>query len=64
MAKLTRAMVVGPIAWLELTPLDATAAGSGDIIETQISAQLYRDQGFLEGDTLVLTPKKARVFVT
>ena len=63
-AKLTRAMVVGPIARLELTPLDATAAGSGDIIEAQIGAQLFRDQGFQEGDTLVLTPKRARVFVT
>ena len=62
-AKLTRAMVVGPIARLELEPLDASAAGSGNIIEAQIAAQLFRDQGFREGETLVLTPKRARVFV-
>ena len=62
-AKLTRAMVVGPIARLELEPLDASAAGSGDIIEAQIAAQLFRDKDFKEGETLVLTPKRARVFV-
>ncbi len=62
-AKLTRAMVIGPIARLELLPLDASAAGSGDIIEAQIPAQHYRELGFKEGDTLVLTPRRARVFV-
>jgi sulfate transport system ATP-binding protein len=62
-AKLTRAMVVGPIARLELLPLDATAAGSGDIIEAQIPAQHFRDEAFKEGETLVLTPRRARVFV-
>ncbi|WPC68613.1 sulfate ABC transporter ATP-binding protein [Rhodoferax ferrireducens] len=62
-AKLTRAMVIGPIARLELLPLDASAAGSGDIIEAQIPAQHYRELDFKEGDTLVLTPRKARVFV-
>ena len=62
-AKLTRAMVVGPIARLELEPLDASAAGSGDIIEAQIAAKLFQDKRFLEGEMLVLTPKRARVFV-
>jgi sulfate transport system ATP-binding protein len=62
-AKLTRAMVIGPIARLELLPLDASAAGSGEIIEAQIPAQHYRELDFKEGDTLVLTPRKARVFV-
>jgi sulfate transport system ATP-binding protein len=62
-AKLTRAMVVGPVARLELQPLDASAAGSGDIIEAQITAQQFRDQDFKDGETLVLTPQRARVFV-
>jgi sulfate transport system ATP-binding protein len=62
-AKLVRAIVVGPIARLELLPLDASAAGSGDIIEAQIGAQQYAQEDFKEGETLVLTPRKARVFV-
>lgn len=62
-ARLDRAMVVGPIARLELLPQDASASGSAAIIEAQIPAQHYRELGFAEGDTLVLTPRKARVFV-
>jgi hypothetical protein len=33
------------------------------IIEAQIPAQQYRDMGFREGETLVVTPRRARVFV-
>ena len=62
-AKLTRAMVIGPIARLELLPADSSASGSGDIIEAQIPAQLFEQQGFKEGEMLVLTPRRARVFV-
>ncbi|HQC85046.1 MAG TPA: sulfate ABC transporter ATP-binding protein [Rhodoferax sp.] len=62
-AKLVRAIVVGPIARLELLPLDASAAGSGDIIEAQIGAQQFREQAYKDGEVLVLTPRKARVFV-
>jgi sulfate transport system ATP-binding protein len=62
-AKLVRAIVVGPIARLELLPLDASAAGSGDIIEAQIPAQQFQEMAFRDGETLVLTPRKARVFV-
>ena len=62
-AKLVRAIVVGPIARLELLPLDASAAGSGDIIEAQIGAQQYREMALKEGETLVLTPRKAKVFM-
>jgi hypothetical protein len=36
-ARLVRAIVVGPIARLELLPLDASTPGSGDIIEAQIA---------------------------
>ena len=58
--------VSGPTTWMcAATPpvLDASAAGSGDIIEAQIPAQLFEQMGFKEGETLLLTPRKARVFV-
>jgi sulfate transport system ATP-binding protein len=63
-AKLVRAIVVGPVARLELLPQDSGAAGSGDIIEAQLGAQEYKALGLQEGDMAVLTPRKARVFVT
>jgi len=62
-AKLTRAIVVGPIARLELLPLDASA-GNGDIIEAHLPAQLFQELDLQTGETLVLTPRKARVYVT
>ena len=66
-ARLARAIVVGPIARLELVTLDdsrvSDKAGSDSILEAQIPAQQYRDAGFKEGDTLLVTPRKARVFV-
>ena len=62
-ATLVRAIVVGPIARLEFTALDAAAAGSADIIEVQLAAQEFRDMALQDGETLLLTPRKARVFV-
>ncbi len=62
-ATLVRAIVVGPIARLELLPQDASAAGNGDIIEAHIPAQQFAEMALKEGETLVLTPRKARVFV-
>ncbi|MFY8103265.1 MAG: sulfate/molybdate ABC transporter ATP-binding protein [Ramlibacter sp.] len=66
-ARLARAIVVGPIARLELLAQDDAPGvgkgGSSPVIEAQIPAQQYRDAGFREGDTLVVTPRKARVFV-
>jgi sulfate transport system ATP-binding protein len=62
LGKLERAIVVGPIARLELRPLDAASVGSADIIEAHISAQQFLDMAFKDGETLVLTPRKARVF--
>jgi len=61
-AKLTRAIVVGPVARLELEPVESHF-GKDAIIEAQLSASQYRQQEFKEGETLVLTPRKARVFV-
>ena len=64
-ATLARAIVVGPIARLELEPVDTNPdnPGSGTIIEAQLPAQQFRDLGLKEGDTVVATPRKARVFV-
>ncbi len=66
LAQLSRAVVVGPIARLELIP-HGDHQGSGEnrdsIIEAQIPAQQYKEMGFREGETLVVTPRRARVFV-
>ncbi|MDM0111096.1 sulfate ABC transporter ATP-binding protein [Variovorax sp. J22R133] len=64
-ATIGRAIVVGPTARLELEPVDANPdnPGSGTIIEAQIPALLFRELGLKEGDKVVATPRKARVFV-
>ncbi len=64
-ATLSRAIVVGPIARLELEPTESNPdnPGTGTIVEAQIPAQQFRDLGLQEGDTVVATPRKARVFV-
>lgn len=62
--RLDRAIVVGPIARLELMPVDTPAhEGHDPLIEAQIPAQQYREMAFAEGDTLVVSPRKARVFL-
>jgi sulfate transport system ATP-binding protein len=62
--KLERAIVVGPIARLELIPAEDTQhPGKDSIIEAQIPAQQYREMGLRAGETLVVTPRRARVFV-
>ncbi|MEJ8809546.1 sulfate ABC transporter ATP-binding protein [Variovorax ureilyticus] len=62
---LSRAIVVGPIARLELEPVESNPdnPGSGTIIEAQLPAQQFRELGLREGDKVVATPRKARVFV-
>ena len=66
-AMLDRAIVIGPIARLELIPVDdhklADNPSADPLIEAQMPAQKFRDMGLKEGETLVLTPRKARVFV-
>ena len=62
-AKLERSIVVGPIARLELIHAGNTPSGSPELIEAHLSAQQFRDLGLKDGETLVLTPRKARVFV-
>ena len=65
-AKLERAIVVGPVARLELLPADGPAhAGTGHdpLIEAQLSAERFRELGLKEGDTVLLSARKARVFL-
>jgi sulfate transport system ATP-binding protein len=61
-ARLARAIVVGPIARLELLPLDASA-GKGEVIEAQIPVQQFREMDLKTDEILLLTPRKVRVFV-
>lgn len=62
-AKLSRAILVRPVARLELDPVEAGLFGKDAVIEAQLSASQYSQQDFKEGETLVLSPRKARVFV-
>jgi sulfate transport system ATP-binding protein len=48
---------------LELVAAEGDNPAEVQIIEAQIPTSQYHEQGFAEGDTLVLTPRKARVFV-
>ena len=65
--QLSRAIVVGPIARLELIPAEDTQAGdnaeSEHLIEAQILAEQFREMGLREGETLVVTPRRAKVFL-
>jgi sulfate transport system ATP-binding protein len=64
LVKLERAIVVGPIARLELIAEGGNQqAGKDSIVEAQIPAQQFREMGFKEGETLVVTPRRARVFL-
>ncbi|QHI96894.1 sulfate ABC transporter ATP-binding protein [Xylophilus rhododendri] len=66
LATLERAIVVGPTARLELAPQpgeDGSASALPAIIEAQLPAEQYRALGLAEGQTVIVTPKRARVFV-
>ncbi len=64
---LERAIVIGPIARLELAPAEGSApkgkVPGDDIIEAQMPSQQFREMCLRDGDMLVVTPRKARVFV-
>ena len=61
-ARLERALVVGSVARLELVPNDEST--SPEVIEAEIPANEFRAQQYVEGELLVLTPRKSQVFVT
>lgn len=65
--QLSRAIVVGPIARLELISAEDTQpkdnADPEHLIEAQIPAQQFHAMGLREGETLVVTPRRAKVFL-
>jgi len=63
-AELQRAIVVGPIARLELWPEDPQQPDGHDpLIEAQITAERFRALGLKEGEKVVVSPRKAKVFL-
>ncbi|MBM3362644.1 MAG: sulfate ABC transporter ATP-binding protein [Betaproteobacteria bacterium] len=60
-ALLQRAIVVGPVARLELQAEDS---GTGRLIEAQISSDYFAQLELKEGQRLRLTPRRAGVFLT
>jgi sulfate transport system ATP-binding protein len=60
-ARLVRALVVGSVARLELVS-DGDSA-TPEVIEAEIPANEFREQNYVQGELLVLTPRKAQVFV-
>ena len=63
-AELQRAIVVGPIARLELWPENPSQPDGHDpLIEAQMAAERFHALGLKEGDKLVVSPRKARVFL-
>jgi len=57
-ARLKRALVVGPSARLELERED-----DAGIIEAEIPSDLYRSLALREGETLLVRPRKTKVFL-
>ncbi|MEN9374056.1 MAG: Sulfate/thiosulfate import ATP-binding protein CysA [Pseudomonadota bacterium] len=61
-ARLEHAAVIGPMARLELTPIDAKLVNGSDILEVHIPSQQFHQMDLKSGELLVLTPQKARIF--
>jgi sulfate transport system ATP-binding protein len=59
-AQLQRALVVGPVARLEL---QAQSDEAGPLIEAQISSEQFTQLGLRAGERLRLTPRRAGVFL-
>jgi sulfate transport system ATP-binding protein len=62
-ATLERAIVIGPIARLELVRVDAPGNLTPQLIEAQMPAQQFSSLALREGELVVLTPRKTRIFV-
>jgi sulfate/thiosulfate transport system ATP-binding protein len=63
-AELQRAIVVGPIARLELWPHTPTVApGQDRLIEAQMSCERFAELGLRQGEKLLVSPRQAKVFL-
>jgi sulfate transport system ATP-binding protein len=65
-ATLSRAIVVGPTARLELEPLapnPSNPTGTPTVIEVHLPAQQFQATGLREGDRVLATPRNVRLFV-
>jgi sulfate transport system ATP-binding protein len=63
-AELQRAIVVGPIARLELWPNTASATpGQDRLIEAQMSCERFAELGLKQGEKLLVSPRQAKVFL-
>ncbi len=62
--ELQRAIVIGPVARLELWPEEpAEAGGREPLIEARMPAERFRQLGLRQGERLVASPRRARVFL-
>jgi hypothetical protein len=62
--ELQRAIVIGPVARLELWPEEPTQAGGSEpLIEARMPAERFRQLGLRQGERLVVSPRRARVFL-
>ena len=63
-AELQRAIVVGPIARLELWPDTASVTqGQDRLIEAQMSCERFAEPGLKQGEKLLVSPRQAKVFL-
>jgi sulfate transport system ATP-binding protein len=63
-AELQRAIVVGPIARLELWPNTASATpAQARLIEAQMSCERFAELGLKQGEKLLISPRQAKVFL-
>ena len=63
-AELQRAIVVGPVARLELWPQTPSATpGQDRLIEAQMSCERFAELGLRQGEKLLLSPRQAKVFL-
>ena len=58
-ARLDRALVIGPLARLELSALEPR----GQILEAHLPVAEWQALGLKEGDAVRISPRRARVFV-